>query len=119
MRRKINIEKLSEVIQKLMEKSDLIKHNKMVLLNDIERISYFYKGADSEIIKKKYMETANNIDVFINTIDSYINYFKWLSGNYEENLLTTKTSIESLEFENFKKNELDSIIINDIMFPNL
>ena len=116
MRRKINTDKIEEVTVSMMDKINLIQDTKNVLINDIQEISNFYNGIDADAIKAKYTEKVNKLDVYINTINSYTKYFKWLTNNYGENLNNTKNNLSSIA------NEVDlnkNMVNKDTIIPNI
>ena len=119
MRRIVDTDKIDTVTMSLTEKLNLIQETKKELLTNIQKISECYKGKDAELIKKKYTEELNKLDVFINTIDSYTKYFKWLTSNYGDNLNKTKNSFSMINNDFFvNKNDTENKIINKLNLEN-
>lgn len=118
MRRIIDTDKIDNATISIIDKMNIIKETKNELITSINSIPECYKGVDSELIKNKYLEDVNKLDIFINTVDSYTKYFKWLTNNYGDNLNNTKKdfSVISNEINLDKNNENMNNTINIINF---
>ena len=107
MKRVINYSILSDVTSNIIVKKEELKAYKEKLKIDILLINNGYKGKDADIVISKYQEIANSIDCIIKTLEDYIEYFKWLSSNYKENLNKTIQKVNILQ------NDIEPNIITD------
>ena len=106
MRRTINMEKISDVITIMITETNTINNYKIELIKDVNKISEYYKGIDANAIQNKYLETIKELEKLNKNINNYINYFKWLSDNYSENLLNASNNLNYIanDIINLKNN---------------
>lgn len=118
MRRKVDTDKIDNVTISLTEKLNLIQETKKELLANIQKIPEYYRGKDANLIKTKYTEEVNKLDVFTNTIDSYTKYFRWLTSNYGDNLNNTKNSFSMINNDFLINKEETNKVISTLNLEN-
>ena len=96
MRKKINLEKISDITIKITDKLKLLEEAKKEIVIDINKLDECYTGKDAEIIKNKYIKSVNNINNLTDTLEAYILYFKYITGNYRENKFNATKHIDEI-----------------------
>ncbi len=84
MRRTILYDEIGNVSFKLKTEVEKLKTIQSKLLNDIPKINDAYRGSDATLLISKYQERVNSIKSYINVIETYTNYFEWISGSYKD-----------------------------------
>ena len=124
MRRIVDINKIQDTTTIMIDKTKLIEETMKELEINIKEISNCYRGIDADMIKSKYLEDLKKINAVTSTLDSYINYFKWLTNAYGENLNTSIKDFSELssQFELKDKNnfsEFDNFVNQTLQIPGL
>lgn len=120
MKRRIDpvaIVSIANYIETQIEELNIVKTN---LLNNISKISEFYKGNDASIIINKYKNRVNNLNAIIFNYENYVLYMKKISGAYTDNLNDSKKIINDvLKNENIQIIDSISPTISSIEIDNI
>ena len=108
MKKRVNIDKLSDIITIMISKLDDIEKTKSELQKNIEYITDYYKDSYANKIKEKYLNDLNNLNKITETIQKYINYFKWLTESYQNNLNNTIHNLQ-LNIKNSSNKSFDNL----------
>ena len=77
-------------INKLLSELDTAKTK---LTKNVNLIENDYQGEDGKRIMNKYLNKIILIDEYINNVNKYLNYFKWLVGEYEHSQRTANNKM--------------------------
>ena len=109
MRRKINYKFIEETASNLKTKLELLKEQQKKITKNIAQIKEVYIGQDADILVNKYNDKVKEMNVYIEVIEAYINYFDWLSGNYRDSHDKVTKNL----------NEIQNVIQGDFVPSNL
>ena len=109
MRRKINFKVIEETASDLKIKVETLKEEQKKIIKDIAQIKDAYIGQDADILINKYNTKVKEMNVYMEVIESYINYFDWLSGNYRDSHNKVTKNL----------NEMQNALLNDVVPSNL
>ena len=83
MVRYIEYDKIKEASSLIQTEINNILAEQIQLVKDINSVKESYKGIDADQIVSKYLDYANEVVDTMSVIQSYNNYFDWLSEAYK------------------------------------
>ena len=107
MRRLVRFNQMAEITRDIKELVESLKEQKSEIIKNINFISDYYQSNSGEVIKQKYLQKVNDLNLYIETLDRYINWFEKLSGVYKEVSIQASKKLSNTAV-------LDEIPITDI-----
>ena len=99
---------------------DELKEKQKKILNDILKLNESYQGEDANLLISNYTKNVNSMNVLIDTLDKYDNYFKMLAGDYKDGYFKSKNKIENNDIiDDLEKNNLANLTISEDITNNI